>query len=451
MTEPVLTDLDFASLGLHPQLLAGLHDSGFHRTTPIQALTLPESLAGRDVAGEAQTGTGKTGAFLVALMQRLLTTPAKAERRDADPRALVVAPTRELAVQIHRDAEAIGRHTGLRLGLVFGGVDYDKQRRQFEQGVDVLIATPGRLLDYYKQRVFSLKCVDVLVIDEADRMFDLGFIADLRYILRKLPARHERLNLMFSATLSYRIMELAYEHMNDPRKLSVDGVTRTAARVQQRVYFPASNEKLSLLIGLLSTTDPRRSIVFVNTKHAAERVHRGLERAGLSAAILSGDVPQKKRLQLLEQFKSGRLAVLVATDVAARGLHIPAVSHVFNYDLPQDPEDYVHRVGRTARFGASGDAISFACEQYAISLPDIEHYLGHKLPVAQVTEALLRARPAAPQRAPTETATAESAPASGTPAEAGKTRRRRRGRGPRRPNSAGAAPVGLAEPAHGGD
>lgn len=393
MDDRVLTDLDFESLGLHPSLTASLNAAGFTRLTPIQALTLPDALAGKDVAGEAQTGTGKTAAFLVALMQKLIATSARAERRMQDPRAVILAPTRELAVQIHKDAVSLSSQTGLRLGLVFGGVDYEKQRRQFDEGVDVLIGTPGRLIDYYKQQVFSLKCVDVMVLDEADRMFDLGFIADIRYILRKLPPAKERLNLMFSATLSMRVLELAYEHMNEPKKLTVDGGMKTAARVSQSVYFPASEEKIPLLLGLIATLKPARAIVFVNTKHIAERIQNRLEKAGLRIATLSGDVPQRKRMTLLDRFKSGQVELIVATDVAARGLHIPDVSHVFNFDLPFDAQDYVHRIGRTARFGSSGQAISFACEQYAPSLPDIETYIETTIPRESVTNALLGARP----------------------------------------------------------
>jgi ATP-dependent RNA helicase RhlB len=389
----VLTDLDFESFGLHPSLTESLNQAGFTRLTPIQALTLPEALAGKDVAGEAQTGTGKTAAFLVAMMQRLLSTPAKAERRVQDPRAVILAPTRELAVQIHKDAVSLSSQTGLRLGLVFGGVDYDKQRKQFEQGVDVLIGTPGRTIDFFKQDVFSLKRVDVMVLDEADRMFDLGFIADIRFLLRRLPAANERLNLMFSATLSLRVLELAYEHMNEPKKLTVDTGTKTAARVAQSVYFPASDEKIPLLLGLLATLKPDRTIIFVNTKHIAEKIQNRLERAGLKIATLSGDVPQRKRLTLLDRFKAGQVQLIVATDVAARGLHIPDVSHVFNFDLPFDAEDYVHRIGRTARFGSSGQAISFACEQYAPSLPDIEAYINAPIARASVTNELLAARP----------------------------------------------------------
>jgi len=389
MAEHVLTDTFFEQFDLHPLLAQGLADCGFTRCTPIQALALPVALQGRDVAGQAQTGTGKTCAFLVTVMNRLLTRPAMAERRDADPRALIIAPTRELAMQIDKDARAIGRHTGLRLALIYGGVDYDKQRQQLHDGCDVIIATPGRLLDYFKQHVFSFRAVESFVIDEADRMFDLGFIKDVRYLMRRLPPREQRQGLMFSATLSYRVLELAYEHMNQPQKLTVETERVTADRVRQQVFFPAKEEKIPLLLNLLERTDPARSIVFVNTKAAAERVTQRLSRHGYVVGALSGDVPQKKRQRLLERFQKGEVQLLVATDVAARGLHIADVSHVFNYDLPQDGEDYVHRIGRTARLGAEGDAISFACDLYAMSLPDIETYIGQKIPVQPMDAALL--------------------------------------------------------------
>ena len=237
MADQVLTDTFFEQFDLHPHLAAGLADCGFTRCTPIQALTLPVALAGRDVAGQAQTGTGKTCAFLVAVMNRLLTRAAISERKDNDPRAVIIAPTRELAIQIDKDAQAIGRHTGLRFALIYGGVDYDKQRQQLRDGCDVIIATPGRLIDYFKQHVFSFRAVEATVIDEADRMFDLGFIKDVRYLLRKMPAREERQGMLFSATLSYRVLELAYEHMNQPEKLAVETEHVTADRVRQQVYF----------------------------------------------------------------------------------------------------------------------------------------------------------------------------------------------------------------------
>ena len=396
-----LTDIDFASLDLHPLLARGLADAGFVRLTPIQALTLPVALPGRDVAGQAQTGTGKTCAFLVAVMNRLLTRPARAARRDIDPRAVIIAPTRELAIQIDKDARAIGGHTGLRIALIYGGVDYDKQRALLEAGVDIIVATPGRLIDYVRQGTTSLRDIESVVLDEADRMFDLGFIKDIRFLFRRMPPREERQSLLFSATLSHRVLELAYEHMNEPAKLTVETESITAARVRQVVYFPATDEKLRLLIGLLTRKDATRTMVFVNTKAWVERVARALEKAGFRVGVLSGDVPQQKREKLLGRFQRGELEILVATDVAARGLHISGVSHVFNFDLPFDAEDYVHRIGRTARLGAEGDAISFACELYAPSLPDIERYIEQKIPVEPITPELLEAvarpdRPAAP-------------------------------------------------------
>ena len=398
MSDKPLTDVTFSSFDLHPALLAGLEGAGFTRCTPIQALTLPIALAGRDVAGQAQTGTGKTLAFLVATLNRLLTRPALADRRPEDPRALILAPTRELAIQIHKDALKFGADLGLKYALVYGGVDYDKQRAQLQAGADIIIATPGRLIDYVKQhKVVSLHACEVCVLDEADRMFDLGFIKDIRFLLRRMPARTERQTLLFSATLSHRVLELAYEHMNDPEKLVVETETVTAARVRQKVFFPADEEKIPLLLGLLSRSEGARTMVFVNTKAFVERVARALEKAGYRVGVLSGDVPQKKRESLLNKFQKGQLEILVATDVAARGLHIEGVSHVYNFDLPFDAEDYVHRIGRTARLGAEGDAISFACERYAMSLPDIEAYIEQRIPVEPVTPELLVALPRAPR------------------------------------------------------
>ncbi|HSN71733.1 MAG TPA: DEAD/DEAH box helicase [Steroidobacteraceae bacterium] len=389
MADSHLTELSFTGLHLPESLERGLADVGFERCTPIQAQTLPLALAGLDVAGQAQTGTGKTAAFLVAMYARLLREPPSASRRLNAPRALIIAPTRELAVQIHSDAELLGAHTGLTLGLAFGGTDFEKQKRHLEDGVDVLIGTPGRTIDFFKQRVIELRSVQVLVLDEADRMFDLGFIADIRYILRRLPAREERLNMLFSATLSHRVLELAYEHMNDPKLVRIEPDKMTVDRVRQVIYYPSMDEKPRLLLALLRSMDPRRTMVFVNTRRMAEELERILRGNGINAEAISGDVPQRKRLRMLRDFHDGTLAVLIGTDVASRGLHIPDVSHVFNYDLPQDPEDYVHRIGRTARAGAEGDAISLGCEQYVMTLPEIEAYIGRKIPVAAVpTETL---------------------------------------------------------------
>ncbi len=389
MAESHLTELSFSSLHLPESLQKGLADANFERCTPIQAQTLPRALAGMDVAGQAQTGTGKTAAFLVALLNRLLKEPVPPGRQTNAPRALILAPTRELAVQIHSDAEVLASHTGLTLGLAYGGVDYDKQRRHLEAGVDVLIGTPGRIIDFFKQHVFDLRSVQAVVLDEADRMFDLGFIADIRFILRRLPAPEQRLNMLFSATLSQRVLELAYEHMNDPQLVRIEPDKMTVDRVTQVIYYPSMDEKPRLLVGLLKHMDPTRTMIFVNTKRCAEDLERTLRGNGINAEAISGDVPQRKRLRMLRDFHDGTLAVLIGTDVASRGLHVPAVSHVFNYDLPQDPEDYVHRIGRTARAGAEGDAISFGCEEYAISIPDIEAYIGRKLPVAPIPQEML--------------------------------------------------------------
>jgi ATP-dependent RNA helicase RhlB len=389
MSEQHPSSVSFESLHLHPAVMQGVRDAGFTLCTPIQAQTLPVALTGRDVAGQAQTGTGKTAAFLIAMYQSLLKHAPPAGRPKTSIRAVILAPTRELAVQIHRDSEVLGRHTGLRHVVVFGGTDYDKQRRQLEEGVDVLIGTPGRLIDYYKQRVFDMRHAQVAVLDEADRMFDLGFIADIRYVLRKLPPPEKRLSMLFSATLSHRVLELAYEHMANPELVRIEPDKVTVDRVRQLIYFPSMEEKIPLLIGLLRQSEARRTMVFVNTRRMADRLEATLTANDLHAQALSGDVPQKKRLKLLRDFHNGDLAVLIATDVASRGLHIPDVSHVFNFDLPQDAADYVHRIGRTARAGATGDAISFGCEDYAVSLPDIEDYIGHKIPTASITPELL--------------------------------------------------------------
>jgi ATP-dependent RNA helicase RhlB len=334
-----LTEIEFSTLDLFPSVRTGLDQAGFTHCTP-----------GRH------------------------------------PGALVLAPTRELALQIHKDAVALGSDTGLKLGLAYGGVDYEKQRKILEDGVDILIGTPGRIIDYFKQHVFNLKHIDVMVLDEADRMFDLGFIKDIRFVLRRLPPRDQRQCLMFSATLSHRVLELAYEHMNEPELLKVEAEQVTAENVKQSVYYPANEEKLPLLIGLLREIGDGRVLVFANTRVATDLVERTINANGILAAAMSGEVPQKKRQTLLKRFHDGELPVLVATDVAARGLHIPDVTHVINFDLPQDAEDYVHRIGRTARLGAKGEAISFACENYAFHLPEIEEFIGYPITMDQADD-----------------------------------------------------------------
>ncbi len=397
MQDNLITDTQFDELDLEPELLRGLADAGFTHCTPIQATALPLALRGQDVEGQAQTGTGKTAAFMLAVMNRLLRAQPQKARRANDPRAVVLAPTRELAIQIHRDAEILGKYAGLRCEVVFGGTGYETQAQALRDGVDILIGTPGRLIDYFKQRIFDLKWVEAVVLDEADRMFDLGFIKDIRFVLRRMAPSEQRLNLLFSATLSHRVSELAYEHMNSPEVVRTSPNDVTVDGVEQRLYHVSKEEKIPLLLGVLRDVDPTRTLVFINTKRTAEKVAAYLEANGYRAGLLSGDVPQKKRMQLLQQFTQGELPILVATDVAARGLHIDSVSHVINFDLPQDAEDYVHRIGRTARAGASGDAISFACEEFVFSLTDIEDFIGASIPSQLVADEML-VSPKKPER-----------------------------------------------------
>jgi len=367
----------FDELKLPQPVMQGISAAGFSDCTPIQERTLPITLTGKDVAGQAQTGTGKTAAFLVTLFTRLL---KNTEASGSHPRALILAPTRELVVQIEQDAQLLGKHCGFAIQAIYGGVDYMKQRDALREGADVIIGTPGRLIDYLKQKVYSLKEIEVLVIDEADRMFDMGFIADLRFILRRLPPFDLRQNLMFSATLNQRVMELAYEFMNSPEKVSVSPEKMTAENVEQVIYHASRKEKFPLLLGLLRRDGMARTMIFINTKREGEYLHDRLNANGFPCRLISGDVEQKKRLRILEDFKEGKLPILIATDVASRGLHIDGVSHVINYDLPQDCEDYVHRIGRTARAGAEGKAISLADEDGALYLEAIEEYIHNKIP-----------------------------------------------------------------------
>jgi ATP-dependent RNA helicase RhlB len=380
--------VDFHSLPIPDAVLRGIDALGFTACTPIQEKVLPLSLAGKDVAGQAQTGTGKTAAFLITIFSHLL-THKHGDGKGGGPRALIVAPTRELALQILHDAEALGRFTGLTAQAVFGGVDYAKQRDALRAGCDVLIGTPGRLIDYFKQHVYTLRNVRALVIDEADRMFDMGFIADLRYLLRRLPPYDRRQSMLFSATLSFDVMELAYEHMNDPTKLEVMPEQVTAENIEHVLYHVGRHEKLPLLLGIMKREAPERVLIFVNTKREVDWLTSRLADHGYQAAALSGDVNQRLRLRIIRQFKSGELPILVATDVASRGLHVEGVTHVINYDLPQDAENYVHRIGRTARAGASGKAVSLACENFVMGLEDIERFIGFNIPVVHVEDDML--------------------------------------------------------------
>ena len=388
MAEKHTTNTAFADLPLHDAIQEALADAGLTHATPIQAQTLPLTLAGYDAMGLAQTGTGKTAAFLIAMFQYLMTNPVHPKPKG--PWALILAPTRELAIQIKKDADLIGKYTGLNSLAIYGGTSIEHQKALFNAAnIDIVIGTPGRIIDLYKQKVFRLKNIDVCILDEADRMFDLGFIDDVRYLLRQTPPADERLNLLFSATMSQKVQELAYEYFNAPKTVEIKAQTATADNIEQSLYHTAKHEKTPLLIGLLEKLQPERSMIFLNTKRDLERLHIVLEANGYPNAALSGDIAQNKREKVIKDFQSGKTNIVVATDVAARGLHIDGITHVFNYDLPQVAEDYVHRIGRTARAGASGTAISFACEEYVYSLPDIEHYIHNKIPVQTLDEDML--------------------------------------------------------------
>jgi ATP-dependent RNA helicase RhlB len=389
--ESHLSDVLLSDFPLPDEVRWGLADAGFVFATPIQAQTLTISLAGRDVAGQAQTGTGKTAAYLMTIFSRLLKTPRRrAGKAGPGPRALIVAPTRELVVQIESDAKSLGRHTGLTTLAVFGGLAYREQRDAVRAVPDLLVGTPGRLLDYEEQRATHFSNVEVLVIDEADRMFDMGFLRDLRRILRRCPPFDQRQTMLYSATLSPRVMELAWEHTNDAVKVEVEPEHISAKGIHERLYHVAAKDKFRLLLGLLEKDGGRRVLIFVNRRTTAAELVRGLSANGYPTRALAGNIPQERRLKILEDFKTGKLAVLVATDVASRGLHIDGVSHVVNYDLPQDPEDYVHRIGRTGRAGAEGTAVSVACDDYVFSLDAIQKLIGREIPAEMPTPELFR-------------------------------------------------------------
>jgi ATP-dependent RNA helicase RhlB len=372
--------MEFSTLDLPEPIMRGIRDAGFVTATPIQEAALPLALKGKDVAGQSQTGTGKTAAFLIAAFTRLLREGERAGAHGSEPRVLIIAPTRELVVQIESDARLLGKHTPSGVLAVYGGIDYNRQREALAAGCDILVGTPGRLIDYLKQHIWSPRKVEVLVIDEADRMFDMGFIADLRFILRRLPPPERRQSFLFSATLSFRVLELTWEFMNNPSQITIMPQQKTAERVEQTLYHVGREEKFPLLLGLMRR-EGDRFLIFSNTREEARRLEDRLIRNGWDARALTGDVDQKRRLRIINDFKEGVLPVLVATDVASRGLHIEAVSHVINWDLPQDAEDYVHRIGRTARAGAAGRAVGLVDEASALNLEAIEKFIGQKIPV----------------------------------------------------------------------
>lgn len=373
-----LTNISFDEFIMPSEVLMGLRDASFTLCTPIQARVLPLSLAGRDVAGQAQTGTGKTAAFLATVASRLLSFKDRTSRL---PSALIVAPTRELAQQIYDEAAVLFRHTGLTLGQVIGGVDYQKQADMLRKGVDVVICTPGRVIDYFKQSIFKTEGIKIVVIDEADRLLDLGFAKDMRYILQALPNYSKRQSMLFSATLSHRVMELTYEYMNLPEFISVTPEEVVVEGINQFLFHVSKESKLSLLLGLLKREKWSRTLIFVNTKSGVECLTAKLKGNGYPAEGITGDLPQTKRFNLMERYKKGNIKILVATDVASRGIHVEDISHVINYDLPHDGEIYVHRIGRTARAGKEGIAISLSCDDFVLNLENIENKIGYKLPV----------------------------------------------------------------------
>ena len=385
-SDTLFTDRTFHDLHLPEQIQRAIDDQGFTHLTRVQGEVLPVSLEGQDVVAQAQTGSGKTAAYLLTIFTHILRTPR--ESSPETPRALIVAPTRELAVQIAGDAEGLGHHAGIRTHVVFGGLDYRKQREILERGTDLLVGTPGRLIDYHKKGSYSLRKTEMVVIDECDRLFDMGFAEDLRWLLRRTPHPTERQSMMFTATLSQRVMTLGWRQMNNPVEIVVSADQLTPDTIHQVLYHVATREKLSLLLGLLEREGSTRTMVFVNTRFRAQRLVDDLRRHGFAARGLTGNVVQTKRLRVLDDFRDGKLPILVATDVASRGLHIDGVSHVFNYDLPQDSEDYVHRIGRTARVGAEGKAITLACEDYIYSLDAIQRYVGYELPTEFADDSL---------------------------------------------------------------
>jgi len=367
--------MNFEQLQLSPQLLRGIADMGFTELTPVQEKTLGFSLAGRDIAVQSQTGTGKTAAFLITIFQRQQAVAA------AWRKALIIAPTRELAVQIEAEAKLIGRHLNLKVGSFYGGVGYNRQETLLKRGVDIMVGTPGRLLDLEQKGTLSMRNVGFLVIDEADRLFDMGFLPDIRKILRRVSAMQYRQTMLFSATLSAPALQIAREYMNQPEKISVTPENMTVDTITQELYHVGSREKINLLLGILKRDNPRSVLFFTNMKCDAERLSRRLELNGFPNEFLTGDLAQSRRLRIIDDFKSGKVLFMVATDVAGRGLHIEGLDMVVNYDLPGESENYVHRIGRTARAGKSGKAVTLACEKYIANLEGIETLINAKIPV----------------------------------------------------------------------
>lgn len=379
--EPEPGKVRFHDLDLPDNLMHAIADLGFQYCSPIQARSLPHSLSGHDVVGKAQTGTGKTAAFLITMIDDFQRNPLDGERFLAEPRGLVIAPTRELVMQIAEDAKLLCKYSDLKIVTLVGGMDHQKQRNQLESAVvDLLIATPGRLIDFATSRDVFLDRIETLVIDEADRMLDMGFMPQVRRIVRMTPQRENRQTLFFSATFTPDVERLVERWLVDPVRIEIEPERVANDSVDQKVYMISSEEKYPLLLNLVSGDEAESVIVFANRRDEVRRLQERLRKDGIDAGILSGDVPQQKRVTTLNRFKSGETKVLVATDVAGRGIHVDGISHVVNYTLPEEPEDYVHRIGRTGRAGRKGVSISFACEDDAFRLEPIEKLLGQKLP-----------------------------------------------------------------------
>ncbi len=389
----------FHDFDLDPRLMRGIAEAGFQYCTPIQAEVLHHTLAGADAIGRAQTGTGKTAAFLVTVINDLLRNPLQVKRYSGEPRALIIAPTRELVMQIEKDAHQLGKYTGLSVMSVVGGMNFNRQQDQLQKTeVDILVATPGRLLDFANRRDLWLDRVEVLVIDEADRMLDMGFIPDVKRIVRLTPSSQFRQTLLFSATFSQDVMNLTSRWTVEPQIVEIEPEQVTTERVDQKVYITETDQKFTLLYNLITRENLDKVMVFANRRDITRKLFEKLQRKGIKAAMISGDVPQTQRTRTLESFRSGKVQVLIATDVAGRDIHIDGVSHVVNYNLPEDPEDYVHRIGRTGRAGANGISISFACEDDAFLLPQLEKAIGMKLDCVYPPEELLSEQPMAAPR-----------------------------------------------------
>ena len=369
--------MKFESLNLNPDILKGIHDAGFEHCTPIQEQSLPECLAGKDVIAQSQTGTGKTAVFLTTIFNKAL---ASGPTTAGKPVALVMVPTRELATQVIDDATKLGRHLSLRSVAIYGGVEYNSQLNALKTGVELVVATPGRMIDLYKSRALSLDDIEIFVIDEADRMFDMGFAPDIMYIAGRLPKKKPRQTMLFSATIDSNVRRLAARYMKpDPVMIEIEPEQVTVNAIDQKIIYVSNEEKLSILLTLLKRPEVLRSIIFTNMKITAEKLGWKLAANGLPAKVLTGDVTQERRHKIIEGMKAGTVKMLIATDVAARGLHIEGVTHIFNYDLPDEAASYVHRVGRTARAGKSGKAYSLVCEDHVLNLPEIEKYIERKL------------------------------------------------------------------------